>query len=251
MEKRILETLEQIEWEQDVEILFACESGSRAWRFASPDSDYDVRFIYAGTLNDYLTIGRTRDVIERPIEDELDVNGWDVRKALALLRSSNPTVLEWLHSPVIYRANDSFLESMMALAMSAMRPRSLYHHYLSMARNDWLKRLCSGQATAKRYLYVLRTLLCAQWVVERETIPPVAFGDLVEAMVPGPRLRAEIDRLLAIKSGSREKEVMPRHPVLDAFIEGTFKVLEGRPPVDTGKPPVERFDAVLMDALGA
>jgi len=106
----ILERLAAIEHTELVHILYACESGSRAWGFASPDSDYDVRFIYVRPRDWYLSIDleRRRDVIERPIEGVLDINGWDLRKALQLMRKSNPPLFEWLHSPLVYRAQAEF-----------------------------------------------------------------------------------------------------------------------------------------------
>jgi predicted nucleotidyltransferase len=101
--KLILEQLEQIEQEEQVTILYACESGSRAWGFPSQDSDYDVRFIYLHKPEWYLSIYDKRDVIERPINNMLDINGWDLRKALNLFRKSNPPLLEWLQSPIQYK----------------------------------------------------------------------------------------------------------------------------------------------------
>ncbi|SFM19177.1 nucleotidyltransferase domain-containing protein [Marinobacter zhejiangensis] len=251
MEKRILETLERIEWEHDVEILFACESGSRAWGFASPDSDYDVRFIYAGGLGRYLSVEKQRDVIELPIVDELDVNGWDVTKALALLRSSNPTLLEWLHSPVVYRCNEQFLADMRRLSERAVRPRALCHHYLSMAGNEWRNKLQRGTVTAKRYLYALRTLLCARWVVERSTIPPVAFESLLAKMVDNESLWHAVNSLLTAKAGSEEKARMLRHPVLDTFIAETLAELEGRIPDSSDRLEAAPFDSLLIKTLGA
>lgn len=251
MKKRILETLERIEWERDVEILYACESGSRAWGFASPDSDYDVRFIYTRCLKEYLTIEPARDVVELPIVDELDANGWDIRKALGLLRSSNPTLLEWLHSPVVYRADAGFMESMRELALTSMRPRSLCHHYLSMARNNWRKDIHKGKATAKRYLYTLRPILCATWVVENGSIPPVAFDALVAATVASSRLRVEIEQLLELKARSMEKDVMARNPVLDEYIQNAFEELARRLPAEADKTPAAPFDELLVDTLGA
>lgn len=100
---RVLVELEAIEQRHDVRVLFACESGSRGWGFASPDSDYDVRFLYVHKPEWYLRVEPQRDVIERPIDDVLDVSGWELRKALQLMRRSNPTLFEWLDSPVIYR----------------------------------------------------------------------------------------------------------------------------------------------------
>lgn len=188
MEMRIEETLERIEWEHDVDILYACESGSRAWGFASSDSDYDVRFIYAGRLNHYLTVAKTRDVIELPIVDDLDINGWDVKKALSLLRVSNPTLLEWLHSPVVYRADSEFLSAIRDLSVKAMRPRALCYHYLSMAKNNWRNDIDKAHTTAKKYLYTLRALLCVKWIVERNTIPPVSFDELVRGTVTSEAL---------------------------------------------------------------
>jgi predicted nucleotidyltransferase len=87
---------------EDVVVLLAVESGSRAWGFSSKDSDYDARFIYLRRPEAYLSIRAPRDVIERRIVDEVDVNGWDLRKALGLLMKSNPPLLEWLQCPIIY-----------------------------------------------------------------------------------------------------------------------------------------------------
>ncbi len=93
MERTIKAGLAEIEAQENVRIVYACESGSRAWGFPSSDSDYDVRFIYLHPLEWYLSIEKRRDVIERPITGVLDVNGWDLRKALQLFRKSNPLSL--------------------------------------------------------------------------------------------------------------------------------------------------------------
>lgn len=99
MRKVIIEKLQQIEKQENVRILHAVESGSRAWGFESPDSDFDVRFIYVRPRDYYLKLEQTRDVLEFPINDLLDVNGWDLQKALRLLHRSNPSVFEWFKSP--------------------------------------------------------------------------------------------------------------------------------------------------------
>lgn len=249
MEQRIQDTLDRIEQMHGVRVLYACESGSRAWGFASPDSDYDVRFIYAGRVEHYLTIGTRRDVIELPIEDDLDINGWDLVKALGLLRASNPTLLEWLHSPQVYRCDEGFLGELRHLAEQAVQPRALCHHYLSMAGNEWSRKLQQGQVTAKRYLYILRTLMCAQWVVTRGAIPPVPFETLVAELVDSAPLQQAIHELLALKVASGEQKQIARQPVLDAFIAGTLTDLEQRVPVAIDKPDIEPFDALLRKAL--
>ncbi len=103
MRKKIKEQLRRIEDAENIKILLAVESGSRAWGFASPDSDYDVRFVYIRSLEDYLRLDATRDVIELPIDDVLDINGWDLQKTLRLLHKSNPTLFEWFSSPIVYK----------------------------------------------------------------------------------------------------------------------------------------------------
>jgi hypothetical protein len=249
MEMRIKETLERIEWEHDVDILYACESGSRAWGFASSDSDYDVRFIYAGRLNHYLTVAKTRDVIELPIVDDLDINGWDVKKALSLLRVSNPTLLEWLHSPVVYRADSEFLSAIRDLSMKAMRPRALCYHYFSMAKNNWRNDIDKAYTTAKKYLYTLRALLCVKWIVERNTIPPVSFDELVRGTVTSEALWGAIDSLLTLKAESKEKEKMLRHRVFDAFILTSFETFEDKLPAESGRLDVAEFDKLFVQLV--
>ena len=133
MRAEILACLARLESEHAVTVLFACESGSRGWGFASPDSDYDVRFIYVNRLSWYLSVEPGRDVIEEPIDGDLDVNGWDLRKTLQLLRQSNPTLLEWLRSPIVYREEDTPMARLRALAEQQFSAVRGYHHYVSMA----------------------------------------------------------------------------------------------------------------------
>lgn len=133
MRERIANEIDAIERIHHVRILYACESGSRAWGFASQDSDYDVRFIYMHDTAWYLRLGETRDVIEWALDEVLDINGWDLSKALRLMRASNPTVVEWLNSPIVYRERDEFT-SVRNLVDSAFSPRPIIYHYLNMAR---------------------------------------------------------------------------------------------------------------------
>ena len=134
MRDKILEQLGQIERDHNVTIILACESGSRAWDFPSADSDYDVRFVYAHTAQWYLSILPGRDVIEIPVGPILDINGWDVRKALQLLRKSNCSILEWLSSPIRYCCNEDLLRIIVDVVPLGFRKRTSARHYLSMAR---------------------------------------------------------------------------------------------------------------------
>ncbi len=139
MEQEIRSQLENIEAEEGVRILFACESGSRAWGFPSADSDYDVRFLYLHPPEWYLSIDleKKRDVIERPINEQIDLSGWDLRKALGLLRKSNPPLLEWLGSPIIYWEKYSVAQQMRALTSTYYSPKACMYHYLHMARGNY------------------------------------------------------------------------------------------------------------------
>ena len=166
MRATVLANLAEVERRHEVTVLFACESGSRGWGFASPDSDYDVRFIYVHRLPWYLTVAPGRDVIEQPLSGELDVSGWELRKALGLLRASNPTLLEWLRSPVVYRQEQPWAERLHLLAEQGFSPVRGYHHYVAMARKNLRAHLQGDVVRYKKYFYVLRPLLAARWIRE-------------------------------------------------------------------------------------
>jgi len=162
MRKRIVRQLENIESDKDVQILYACESGSRAWGFASKDSDFDVRFIYLHPINWYLSISDKRDVIERNIDDCLDISGWEFRKALQLFRKSNPVLLEWLQSPIVYMEKYIAANKLRNLMSVYFSPKSCLYHYLHMARGNYREFLGGDQVWLKKYFYVLRPVLACR-----------------------------------------------------------------------------------------
>lgn len=217
MRERILEQLHRIEATENIKILWAIESGSRAWGFASPDSDYDVRFIYVRKKQDYLRLNPPRDVIELPIDDELDINGWDLQKALRLLYKSNPTLFEWLSSPIVYMDN-GFKDSIDGTVKRYFSKKRSLYHYVSTAENNYRKYLQSDMVKAKKYFYVLRPLLACRWILECETAPPILFDELVEAELP-MKLTAEVERLLALKINSPEVKEIPAVEVLNEYLK--------------------------------
>ncbi|MFV0679854.1 nucleotidyltransferase domain-containing protein [Ottowia sp.] len=246
--QRIMASLANIEAQHDVTVLFACESGSRGWGFASPDSDYDVRFIYAHRLPWYLTVRTGRDVIELPIDDVLDVNGWDLRKALGLLQVSNPTLLEWLRSPIVYRRDAVALAGLNDLARQFFSPVRAWHHYASMARKTYREHLQGEQVRYKKYLYALRPLLAARWIVQHASVPPMVFADLVAATLDAQRdqaLLADIRALLDVKMRAGEATTSPRWPGLQAFIEAELN--QHAPPESSPAPSGDQ--QVLDDFL--
>ena len=251
MKQIILENLERIEAEHNVTILFACESGSRAWGFPSPDSDYDVRFIYAQKPASYIRVFDKRDVIEQPIDGLLDINGWDIKKALGLLRKSNPSLMEWLSSPIIYRQHDAGILPLTALAKSAFLPHSSSHHYLSMAKNDVNKLVESRDIRLKKYLYMFRALLATQWVIDKGTQPPMHFQDLANTFLPSGDIREQLDDLLNLKSQSQESEFISAQEDLDEYLLRLYARLESKLPAQITAIRTEDCDQCLHDTLFA
>lgn len=247
--QRVLDVLGEIEAKNDVRVLFACESGSRGWGFASPDSDYDVRFIYVHRQPWYLAVEEGRDVIELPISDELDISGWELRKALRLLRRANPVFLEWLDSPVVYREDGAWLARMRALAPSYFSPLRSRHHYLAMARKNFRGYLQGDTVRLKKYLYVLRPVLAARWIDEERGTPPMRFADLVTALVHDPILLDEINDLLAIKMRSGEAEYGERRPHIHEFIAAELAAAERNSSYKKPEGSAAMLDAFLMETV--
>src|SRR3990172_3010694 len=196
MKNSIIEKLATIEQENSVRILYAVESGSRAWGFASPDSDYDVRFIYIHPTGWYLSIADKKNVIELPIENNLDINGWDIRKALHLFRKSNPTLLEWLNSPICYKKQALFIQHLRDLLPQYFSPRGTIYHYLHMAENNYKTYLQTDLVKIKKYFYVLRPILACMWIERYNAMAPVEFEKLYEQLLPHGSLKNEIIKLL-------------------------------------------------------
>lgn len=211
-----------------MKVLLAVESGSRAWGFASPNSDYDVRFIYVNRPDWYLSVGleEQRDVIEYPIVDEIDINGWDLRKALRLFWKSNPAFVEWIQSPILYSQAGSFAESARALLPRVYSCERGIHHYRSMAKTNYRGYLRADRVPLKKYFYVLRPLLAVRWLERYGRAAPIEFSRLLEVIADEPALIDAIDGLLALKRSSPELGLSEQIPEIHAFIERELERLE-------------------------
>ena len=179
MEKTIARKLKEIEEKESVRILHCIESGSRAWGFASPNSDYDVRFIYVRPKEFYLRLDPTRDVIEWQLDDTLDINGWDISKTLTLLHRSNPTLFEWNASPVVYKTTAEW-QKISGIINRYFAAKPGLYHYLSTAKSNYREYLKGETVRLKRYFYVLRPLLACKWILAEGTPPPMLFRSLAE-----------------------------------------------------------------------
>jgi predicted nucleotidyltransferase len=227
--KEIIQTrLREIEIRQDVRILHAVESGSRAWGFPSTDSDYDVRFIYAHRPEWYLSVDleRKRDVIEFPVDNDLDISGWDLRKALQLLYKSNPPLLEWFSSPIVYWTNTLTMDPLQELAPYFFSPSACMHHYRRIAQRQYKKYADSEKRQLKKYFYALRCVLAYRWVEQGLGIVPMPFKELVEELVPTSQLRQQIADLVEIKRVSRELDSTPQMATLEKYLKKELSEIE-------------------------
>ncbi|MGI6161063.1 MAG: nucleotidyltransferase domain-containing protein [Christensenellales bacterium] len=240
----IISKLNDIERAENISILHAVESGSRAWGFASPDSDYDVRFFYMRPKEYYLRLDRTRDVIEYPITDVLDINGWDIDKTLKLLHASNPTLFEWSNSPIIYKTTDLF-KRLLPRIDSCFVAKSGLWHYLSMAEGNYREYLKGEMVKAKKYFYVIRPLLACRWILERQTSPPMLFTELVESQLE-PELKPVVGNLLRLKMSEPEIGEVPRITPLNDFIERNLGLLRAQ---ISALPPARKNDWQPLNSI--
>lgn len=220
MRDLIIEKLAEIERTENITILHAVESGSRAWGFPSPDSDYDVRFIYVRNPEFYLKLEKTRDVIELPINDMLDINGWDLNKTLRLLHSSNPTLFEWMSSPVVYKQTD-FIHQLQPIMDNYFSCKSGLYHYLSMAEGNYRDYLKGEMVKAKKYFYVLRPILACRWILHKHTKPPMLFRDLMNSELDDS-LKPAVERLLDLKMNAPEIKEIPRVDEINHYLDASI-----------------------------
>lgn len=249
---RIEHRLDQMEDEQAVTVLYACESGSRAWGFPSTDSDYDVRFVYVHPRDWYLSVDREQrdDTIDPVIEDVLDLHGWDLRKALGLFQSANPTLLEWLRSPIRYREIEPVMARWRDLLPEYYTRRTAGLAYRGMARSVAEENLAEEPVPHKAYLYVLRALLAVRWVEQDRGLVPVEFDHLVEETVDDPTLRDAITTLVTQKKRGTEREEGPRVPVLHDFIEMEIERQASLQfPTGNSRPDVAPLNRFFRDVL--
>lgn len=250
MRERVLQQLKAVEQRDNVRVLYACESGSRGWGFASPDSDYDVRFLYVHPPEWYLRVEAPRDVIELPIDDELDVCGWEWRKALGLLKGANPTLIEWLDSPIVYQQDEATIDALKALVPKWFSPLRARWHYYSMARKNFRGYLQGGEVRLKKYFYVLRPLLAVRWVEAGKGVPPMRFADLLAGSELDASLHQEIDELLERKQRAGEAMYGPRRPLLHAFILAELARGETPPALpDSRDGDISELDQLLMTTV--
>jgi uncharacterized protein len=222
--------LNEISKEESIQILYACESGSRAWGFASLDSDFDIRFIFKRQLNGYMVIKDLPDILEYQIQDNLDFNGWDLKKFLLHLYKSNGVMFEWLQSPIEYWNNKGFKETFQKLMTGYFNPRSTINHYLGLTKRTFLDFGENKEVKLKKYFYILRPLMAARWIYTHKSIPPMEFASLLEAMDYDRPIQTMVSGLKQKKEMANESQLIPRLWDLEAFINSEIQYLESKLP---------------------
>jgi hypothetical protein len=218
MKEKIASFLDTLEEQHKVEILFACESGSRAWGFPSPDSDYDIRFIYRHPSSSYISIFEPRGNITI-LDGLIDGSGWDLLKALRLGAKSNVSLFEWLQSPVKYRETSNFEADLWEALLPCFQPRSAIHHYLGIASSTLHRNFKSEQVLLKKYFYVLRPLFCARYITQHQRPAPTEFRPLLRFMEGEEEIEKIIHGLLEEKADAEEGATVKRNAQLDQFVE--------------------------------
>ena len=247
----ILRRIERAEREHGVRVLLAVESGSRAWGFESPNSDYDARFVYARAARWYLAVDveDKRDVIEYPIVDDIDLNGWDVRKALRLFARSNPAFVEWIQSPIVYLERGGFaarVRSLLPLVYSGVRG---VHHYRSMAKTNYRGYLRADRVPLKKYFYVLRPLLSVRWLERYGRPAPIEFEKLLHLLDDKPALLVDVRDLLERKKSAPEMGLAAPVASIHAFIERELERLEHVRGPESGGLVIDLLNDVFRDAI--
>ena len=249
--EEIASRLSDVERQEDIRFLIAVESGSRAWGFPSPDSDFDVRFIYARPRDWYLSLKPGRHVIERPIVDEIDLSGWDISKALALMLNANAVVSEWLESPIRYRADDASVFALARLADISFDPHRTALHYASLAKSMWVRHLAAGEKVpVKKYFYALRPSLAIRALrMHPDTRPAMTLQKLVtQADVPATIHRI-IEDLIEMKVHSNEESNCARFAEIDGLITAELANASEVPHAKLPDDLALQFDAAFRNIL--
>lgn len=227
MNTKIVNYLKQIEKDKNVEILLACETGSRAWGFPSPDSDFDIRFIYKHKIDWYLNLNEQKDTIEMMFENnEIDLSGWDIKKTLQLLWKSNAPLLERIQSPIVYFANAIFLTEINILARNTYSKIATMHHYLSMSKKIFSEIVDKEDVKLKKLFYALRTAVACKWIMEKDGIPPIVFQTMLEELEIEYAIKNRIYQLIELKETKDESYFHQKEKGINMFIESIIAQAE-------------------------
>jgi len=221
--KEIKQILSDLSQKKNVRILYACETGSRAWGFPSPDSDYDIRFIYMHEKDWYLSLSQKKDTIEH-MDGDLDITGWDLKKALTLLKKSNATLIERFQSPIEYYAVPGFRDDFKKLIENYYSPTAVFFHHYSLAKKFWEEIKDKDEFKLKSFFYLVRSLLSCSWIVQDKSVLPMHIEGLMK--YGEPEINDQLRTLIALKAGVGEKYLHKKDDRLNSWIIEKLEWLE-------------------------
>lgn len=248
MREEIINHLEKLEIERGIRILLAVESGSRAWGFPSPDSDYDVRFFYVDKKEKYLSVKNHKDRIDYFHGELLDLNGWDIKKALGLLMKSNASIFEWTQSPIVYKEIAGFKTELLGLCEQYFQGGHTLNHYKGIAKNSFAS-FDGSSMKLKKFFYVFRPLLAAKWIVERGTIPPMAMDALFDVLKEDA-VEKSVKALIEIKKDAGEAYVFEPENLLLDFVNKSLEDISNAKIIAPEPPSVEALDLFFRKTIG-
>jgi len=251
MKTQITHYLKQIEQDRNIKILLACETGSRAWGFPSPDSDYDVRLIYLHKRDWYLGLIDQKDSLQIMLENnELDFSGWDLRKCLRLLMKSNAALLERIQSPIIYQADTAFMKEIMTVAAPCYSRRSTLHHYLGLAKKNYAGICESKQYKLKKFFYALRAATACRWIITKDQMPPIEFQTMLYTLDIDDSIIARIEELVELKSTSSESYLhQGDNKILEFIDENIIQAKNNANNLPVSHPDVKKLNAFFLKTL--
>jgi len=222
MKEKIIKAIKEIEKKYNIKIVMAIESGSRAWGFSSEDSDYDVRCMHIGKVEDYLGLNPPQEQINL-VEDNLDIESWDIKKFAKLTAESNPQIAEWLRSPIVY-INSDLIGKFKKVFDTGCSLEFLRLHYLRMAKQNYHKYMGMGLAhSCKKYLYVLRGIACASYIENQKKLPPLPYKDVISYL---PDFAKSFFEKCVIKKNTTEKAEITGDSEVTRFIENSINIKE-------------------------
>lgn len=253
MKQKILHYLKQLEEEKDITILLAVETGSRAWGFPSPDSDFDVRLIYVHKQDWYLSLNEKKDSIEVMFEDnEIDISGWELRKSLRLLGKSNASLLERIQSSIIYHMDEDFLKGITNIAEDQYSRIGTIHHYLSMTKKFIFEMEQEKEYKLKKFFYALRSATACKWILERDEIPPISFHKMLNGLNLDKSLLVQIHKLIELKSTISERYMHQGEEELFNYIKQSIKQAEEKKsslPASGGKVDLDHVNQFFINII--
>ena len=221
--ENISNILKEIELKKNIKILYACETGSRAWGFPSPDSDFDIRIIYMHERDWYLSLSHKKDTVEH-MDGDLDITGWDLKKSLILLKKSNAALIERFQSPIEYYAVPGFKDDFKRLVESYYSPTAVFFHHYSLAKKFWEDIEGKDEFKLKSFFYLVRSLLSCNWIIQDKTVLPMHIEGLMGYTEEA--VKVKLRELIQLKAGVEEKYLHSKDVMLNEWILEKIKQME-------------------------